>query len=269
MASSPSPPSRPPFPLPPLSREKTRLLRSLLDRRLRKRRGLVLVEGERTLAEAAGRGLLRLLAARGEGTRRDRELARRWGVELFSADEKLWGEVSSVVSSPGLLGVAEPPAPPSLAALASCPPPCRLLYLDGVQDPGNVGALIRSAWALGFAAALAGPGTSDPGNPKAVRASAGGVFHLPVLPVGGEADILPLLESGFTLYLADAGGEPWDRVAPSPRALLALGNEGGGLSASLRSLPSAPLSVPMPGGAESLNVLAAGSILMAALSRTL
>ncbi len=256
--------------LSPLSGEKRRLLRSLLSRRLRERRELVLVEGEKNLAEAARAGVLRFLGVReAEPPARARELAARWETGLFRVDEATWKDISAVVSSPGILGVAERPLPWDLrrAAAASGEGKARLLFLDGVRDPGNVGGLIRSAWALGFDAALAGPGTADPFNPKAVRASAGGVFNLPLLPGAGEEELRILLSAGFTLYRAEAGGESWERMDWPPRAVLALGNEGAGLSPALRSLPGSCVSIPMKGGADSLNVLAAGSILMAAMAR--
>jgi RNA methyltransferase, TrmH family len=269
--------------VPPLSQEKRRLLLSLLSRRLRERRGLVLVEGEKNLAEAAARGLLRFLAVRreeggGELAAHARGLAARWGAGLFALDPEGWEQVSAVVSSPGLLGVADQPAPGELAAFSAAPS-SRLLLLDAVQDPGNVGGLLRSAWALGFDGALLGAGTADPFSPKAVRASSGGVFHLPLLRGAGEGEVRALLAAGTVLYLAAgerggpgekperAGAGEWDRVKWAPRALLALGNEGAGLSPGLRALPAVRVFIPMREGADSLNVLAAGSIIMAALSR--
>jgi TrmH family RNA methyltransferase len=251
--------------LPPVPGEKRRLLRSLLSRRLRERRELALVEGERNLAEAARAGCLRFLAVKeGEPAEAARGLAARWQADLFAVDEATWSDVSDVVSSPGILGVAERPRAWDLRAAASGEGDVRLLFLDGVQDPGNVGGLIRSAWALGFTAALAGPGTADLFNPKTVRASAGGVFRLPLAPGAGAGDLRALLASGFILYRAETGGEDWERTRWAARTILALGNEGAGLSPEVRTLHGIAVSIPMRGGADSLNVLAAGSILMAA-----
>src|SRR5512138_3469988 len=155
--------------VPPLSQEKRRLLLSLLSRRLRERRGRVLVEGEKNLAEAAALGHLRFLAVRreeGGGSaeglmERARELSRRLGAGLYTLDADAFEQVSAVVRAPGVLGVADQPPPASLAELAALPS-LRLLLLDAVQDPGNVGGLIRSAWALGFDGAVLTAGTADP-----------------------------------------------------------------------------------------------------------
>ncbi len=250
----------------PLSQAKTTLLRSLLERKGRERHDLLLVEGERTLGEAAGAGLLRFLVARdAETAPRWATLAEGWNVPLLVAGKAVWGEVSEVVSSPGLLGVAERPSPLALPALGG-EGRSLVLFLDAVQDPGNAGAMIRSAWALGAAGALLGKGTVNPGNPKAVRASAGGVFRLPLLEGAGEEELRSLLGRGYALVLAGQGGDPCPSFPWPSRCVLAVGNEGAGLSPLLRSLPGREVTIPMPGGAESLNVLAAASILMASWS---
>jgi len=146
----------------------------------------------------------------------------------------------------------------------------RYLMAQGVQIPGNLGTLVRSAWAFGLDGVVVGKGTVDPWNPKVVRASAGAVFHLPLLgePAGpdgsdggGEAGGAVRLN----VLCADAAGEPLDEVeeARARDWLLVVGNEGSGIS-PLLAHGGRSVAVPLVPGVDSLNVAVAGSILMAA-----
>jgi TrmH family RNA methyltransferase len=134
----------------------------------------------------------------------------------------------------------------------------------GVQDPGNLGAIVRSAWAAGADAVVACSGSADPWGPKAVRASAGGVLHLPlvVAPSAGEA-LGELGALGLTRLAAVVEeGQDYAGVDLARPVALVAGNESaglplGGLAGHLDGL----VSVPMPGGAESLNVAAAVAVI--------
>lgn len=145
----------------------------------------------------------------------------------------------------------------------------RYLMPLGVQIPGNLGTLIRSAWAFGLDGLVVPRGTVDPWNPKVVRASAGGIFHLPLIAApdsgaGAPGDAL----TGVSLLCADPRGVPADQ-APEARApdwVLVVGNETGGLPAHLVRRARA-ISIPMAAGVDSLNVGVAGSILMHLLTR--
>jgi TrmH family RNA methyltransferase len=149
------------------------------------------------------------------------------------------------------------------------------LILDAIQDPGNVGALIRSAVAFGFGGVVVLDGTGDPWGAKAVRAAAGMTFHIPVHSCDADSAIAAVSEMGSTLYCASAEGKP----LRGPRQghgtstggagfALVLGNEGAGVRPVLREAADSIVSVEMNGAAESLNVGIAGSILMHELTRT-
>lgn len=187
-------------------------------------------------------------------------LAAAAGVELETfPDRDVLALADTETPRPVLLVVR--PRPPAPAAEA---PPGRYLYLDAVQDPGNVGTLVRSAWAFGLSGVVVGTGTADPWSPKVVRASAGGVFHLPLL-----ADLSPEpwpRWPGAFLY-AEAGREHADDVAvrAGPDWVLAVGNEGAGVSPRVRAL-GRPVSLAMRPGVDSLNAAVAGSILMYVLT---
>ena len=149
----------------------------------------------------------------------------------------------------------------------------RYLLARGVQMPGNLGTLVRSAWAFGLDAVVIGAGTVGPWNPKAVRASAGAVFHLPLLGepagLGEKGDGGRAGEAGrLNLLCADAAGDPPEAVeeARARDWVLVVGNEGSGIGGPLGQRGRA-VSVPLAAGVDSLNVAVAGSILMYALVR--
>jgi RNA methyltransferase, TrmH family len=140
-----------------------------------------------------------------------------------------------------------------------------VLLLDAVQDPGNLGTLVRTAEALGVAAVVALPGTVDPWNAKAVRSAAGSLFRVPVLPATWKEARARLAGSGYRLLAAEVGGAPV--AAVHGRVGLVVGNEGAGLSAAVRAGVDGRVGIPLQGRAESLNVAAAAAILLYELMR--
>lgn len=142
-----------------------------------------------------------------------------------------------------------------------------LLVLDRIQDPGNLGTLLRTALALGWQAVYLLEGSCDPFNDKALKASMGATFCLPLLH-GNREGLLSVIDSEkLTPYAAALQGTPLDALLLSPKPLLILGNESKGITADLLSL-SQPVSIPMRGKMESLNVSCAGAILMYQLLQT-
>jgi TrmH family RNA methyltransferase len=140
----------------------------------------------------------------------------------------------------------------------------RLLVLDGVQDPGNVGTLLRSAAGLGASAVLTLPGTVDPWSAKVVRASMGALFRLPTVGDTAEAVAAFLAAQRIVLWGADGAGEPVGTLAAHApdRLAVAVGNEGAGLSGAVRARAARLVAVPSSGLVESLNVAVAASILL-------
>jgi TrmH family RNA methyltransferase len=138
----------------------------------------------------------------------------------------------------------------------------RLVVLDAVQDPGNVGTLIRAADALGASAVVVLPGTADPWSPKCVRAAAGASFRLPVV----DASVRELTDwcrsRGVPLLAAAASGDPAPRAAAARDVAVVLGNEGAGVSEAVRAVCDGSVAIPQRGPADSLNVATAGAILM-------
>jgi len=248
----------------PLSREKIRVLRSLSSRKIRDRRKLCLVEGERSIAQCRASGFLEYLIAGPDLTTEfilsalgEAELT----VPLYSMQPDLSGEISAVARSTGLIGVSRIPDDPVLNSFARNDPSSIMLFLDGVQESGNVGGLIRSAWGLGVRGVLLGPGCADPFSAKAVRASAGGVFSLPVKKSFDFDDLEKLAGSGWSVYLADSAGISVRNASFAGPLILVMGSEVSGLSPRLEVLGD-KIAVPMMRGVDSLNVVVAGSIIL-------
>lgn len=258
--------------LPPLSRRRLKDLARLGQRKHRERLAQFIVEGVRS-AEAAveARAPLVMLVATMSATESDRvaALLRAADAPAYVCDDDDFERLSSVATSQGVLAVAALRTV-SYEALRGAR---RILALDGVQDPGNVGTLIRTAAWFGVDALLTGPGTADVFAPKVVRSAMGGLWDLALARTSdfaGGADALAdtlarLRADGFACYGADLSGTParaWQPAAPS---VLTLGSEAHGLApptlAALDDTVTLPGS-PRHAGAESLNVAVAGGILM-------
>lgn len=153
-------------------------------------------------------------------------------------------------------GVAAEFPLPKPSALQTGP----LLVLDRLSDPGNVGTLIRTAIALGWAGIYFMPGTVDPFHEKVVRASRAALFRFP-WQLGSWEELKQLKLEG---YVADIGGTPLDQVAPKKEIALVLSNEGQGVSDEGQTFGER-ITIPMHGEMESLNVAISGAILMYAL----
>jgi TrmH family RNA methyltransferase len=162
-----------------------------------------------------------------------------------------------------LMVVAEPR--PALGSVIRAG--ARLLVLDAIQDPGNLGTLIRCAAAFDLDGVVALDGTVDPWNPKAVRAAAGTCFRLPVLTAPWPRVDDALVEAGLALLVADAGGTDAELVSPARGWALVVGSEAHGARRELREVADTTVAIPMPGGTESLNAGVAGGLLLYALTR--
>lgn len=133
----------------------------------------------------------------------------------------------------------------------------RVLVLDGISDPGNMGTLIRTAAALNFDAVYILPSSTDPFNDKALRSARAAPFFIQIY----EGDYEELLESCPTIYIADMKGVPLENFSFTAPLALALGNESKGVSDRLR-LVSKSVCIPMNKRIESFNVATAGAIMM-------
>jgi len=147
-----------------------------------------------------------------------------------------------------------------------------IVVLAGLQDPGNLGTILRSAEAFGATAILSLPGTVSAWNPKAVRASAGSVFRLPLLETNVEECFSRLHEASVRIWTtavptATNCAEPADRIDLAGPVALLIGNEGNGVPQALAELADGAVTIPCPGPVESLNAAAAASVLLYEASR--
>jgi TrmH family RNA methyltransferase len=253
-----------------LSSREARLIRGLRRRKIREQEGLFLAEGVRVVEDLLASGLplkVGVVSPALEDTPRGTKLARdlEAACPVRRVPDRTLEELAATETPQGVLVVAQ--APRWELGELEVGEAAVVLVLDGIQDPGNFGTLVRTADALGVVAVAALPGTVDPWNPKSVRSAAGSLFRVPVVQPRFDELAAWLDTQGFTLYAADAQGAPAEQFEWSARAALAVGNEGAGLSPEVRRAAAALVSIPIRGGAESLNVGVAAGILLYLLTR--
>ncbi len=143
-----------------------------------------------------------------------------------------------------------------------------VLVLAGLQDPGNVGTILRSAEAFGATGVISLPGTVSAWNPKSVRASAGSVLRIPLIEANPENAVAYLRESGIEVLVTTAvAGLSADRARLSDPVAFLIGNEGNGVPEGIAALADGAITIPCPGPVESLNAAIAASVLLYEASR--
>jgi TrmH family RNA methyltransferase len=143
-----------------------------------------------------------------------------------------------------------------------------IVVLAGVQDPGNLGTILRSAEAFAANGVVSLPGTVSCWNQKAVRASAGSVFRLPLVTATVDQCFMRLHEAGVTiLTTVTRGGAPADDFDLAEPVALLIGNEGNGVPDEMAALAGSAITIPCPGPVESLNASVAAGVLLYEASR--
>ncbi|HEX4005896.1 MAG TPA: RNA methyltransferase [Acidobacteriaceae bacterium] len=261
---------------------RVRELRAAFARAPREVTEVIGLEGEHLLAEALRSGLrLRTVfvradpARRGDSLHRLDRLALPPSVPIVELTPPVFDSAVETESPQGIAALVEPPrfslaealGEPDTPTLHSARPAPLVLIAAGLQDPGNFGALIRSAEAFAASGVLALPGTVDLWNAKALRASAGSAFRVPVVHERSAAVFSALSERRIPILAAVPAAAHDDAIPCSrydftqPAAIL-IGNEGSGLSHDLLDRADARIAIPMPGPVESLNAAIAASILL-------
>ena len=253
-----------------LSKARSGLLQRLQRRKQREREGCFVVEGVRAARAVLGAELAvrfavvspRLAELDADGTLA--EVLSRAKFDVVTIEDKELAAHSDTMSPQGILLVCDEPQA-TLEQLRVRDG--GLLVADAIQDPGNLGAMIRSAAAFGLAGLVALDGTVDTWNAKVVRGSAGASFRLPVVRATCAELLSFVAAQDVRLLAADSiGGD----VAASDKSLpwaLAIGNEGAGLRVELRQAAADTVTVPMRPDADSLNAGAAAAILCYELTR--
>ncbi len=244
-------------------------VRRLANGRFREREKKFLVEGVRFVEEAlaadwrvemliyTGKSMENPRAKKLLTTAIDREAV------LLEVAEDLFAELADTATPQGIMAVAGQRTC-SLEDLGQINDPALLVLIDGVQDPGNLGAIVRSADAAGAGAVILCKGTADLYNPKTLRATMGSIFHLPVMQGAAVDEVISYLNRrGIKIVAGDPRAErvlfEIDLQAP---CALAVGSEAAGAGAALREGVDETARIPMPGRAESLNVAISVSIML-------
>lgn len=228
------------------------------EREYRAETGEFLCDGEKLLTEA----LLNGAEVTAVLYREKRPGQPPEGVPAYTAADEVFDFASPLVNSPGpLFTVKMRPIPPVNT-------PERVLVLENVQDPGNVGTVLRTAAALGTDLVVLTGECADLYNPKTVRAAMGALFRQSAAELSPEALKARLREWGLPLYGAALSPDSADvRTVVLHRAAVAVGNEGGGLSEGLLEMCDKKIIIPMTPGSESLNAAVAASVLMWEMAR--
>jgi RNA methyltransferase, TrmH family len=211
----------------------------------------LLLEGPKQIADARRAGWVPLAWALGEDV-----VSPDPSVPAVHLARSLIRELTDARHPQGVLALFRRPKSDRNALFASADP--FLVVLDGIQDPGNVGTIIRLATAFDATGVVANEGTADPFSPKALRASAGAALLIPVVKATTD-ELVDLLEArSIPLYAADAGGEEIPIRRP---AAIVFGNEGRGVSEGIRAGARA-VGIRMSPRIDSLNVGGAAAILL-------
>jgi RNA methyltransferase, TrmH family len=246
------------------------LIRDLHRRRGRERRGLALAEGVRLVEEGLAAGIPIRGAAVSpalEATLRGKTLKAALLEREIRIEEYTEAELEALADTEhpqGVVAVIEPKRW-SLSDIRMLTGTTAVV-LDGVQDPGNVGTILRTALGLGATGVIALKGTADLTNSKVIRSAMGASFHLPAVPATPEEFVAWAKLQRAEIWIAEGSGEPAERLS-GPRAdrspvALVFGNEGAGISSVLESAATRRVAIPLAQGVESLNVAVAAGILL-------
>lgn len=243
-------------------------LRGLGAKKARVAQRLLLAEGPKLVAEALKEGLAPHQAL----------VSTEWAQEQEETIAALAAAGCQVrlCSDHVLHAVSETRTPQGICASFSWPEtlapeaqPPLLVALDGVQDPGNVGGIWRTADAAGFSGILFSDGCADPTSPKVVRAAMGSSFRLPASSCGDfAAELARRRQQGYAVIVTALDGSDFFENPPAPgqKCLLVIGSEGHGVRPETRKEATHVSRLPMRGGAESLNANVAAGIMLYALS---
>ena len=244
-----------------LKNPKVSLWRTLKDRKGRKDTGCFLVEGRKMAEEA---------------------FSSTYPIEAILVDEALLDTFALPAQHPVytmpahvLAAICDTKTPQGIAVVlkmqtAALPPQARkLIALDGVQDPGNVGTILRTADCAGLDGILLSEQCADIFSPKVLRATMGSIFRMPVMITQNLPDaLMTLRKDGFPILSSQLDGEPFYQRSPiGDRFCLIVGNEGNGVSPAVQAVATHRLKLPMRGGAESLNAAVAAAIMMYDLTK--
>lgn len=230
----------------------------------RRKQGLFVVEGRKMCAEMPKEWLHSVYVSENylenmpEQTRKEYD---ERGI-LNIAAEHVFLHMSGTKTPQGILAVGRQPVY-TLGQLTERAGAPFIIALENLQDPGNVGTILRTAEAAGAAGVLLSRQSADLFNPKTVRATMGAIYRLPFLYVENLAETAgQLKDEGYTVYAAKMEGQFYDEKDYTQKTVFLIGNEGSGLTAQMQAAADEAVCIPMEGKTESLNASVAAGILM-------
>lgn len=247
--------------------ERVKYVRSLNDGRVRQRERAFVIEGVRLVGEALRAGIApSLVIIDGEAlerTPRGRELLGALRpFHPLQATEQVLRAATQTMTPQGVVAVVPLPLPTSLDSSGPL-----MVLLESVGDPGNVGTILRTAWASGIVRTVVGLQSADFHSPKVVRSAAGAHFHLQLLVVPDWPSLRQQLPDHKLLVAVAAGGTPYLELRWDEPSLLVIGSEARGVRSEIVAAANSLVHIPMPGHAESLNAAVAAGILIFAAVR--
>lgn len=236
----------------------------LASRKYRQKYGQYLIEGEKLLQEAVNTGQILKIAVMTK-SREDFAAAEHLPCETVRAEDRLFSQMAQTESSQGILAVVEKKEYDEAAFRRRIrEKKGNVILLDRLQDPGNIGTIIRTADAAGYSGVMTIKGTADLFSPKIVRAAAGSLFRMPVFSADSPKEAVRILEAEEKM-IAAAGFETetlYYEAKLDRNVGLIIGNEGNGISEELMGMAHQIVKIPMSGEMDSLNAAVAAGILM-------
>lgn len=236
------------------------------ERQVREKKKLFVAEGAKVVSDMVAKGCpveaiyVSNSFAEGETWAGISTEVGKKGIPVFSAIDRDIENVSGLRQSQGVLALIKMPS--SVGSIPASGETAFLVLCDGVQDPGNLGSIIRTASAFGAGAVLLTGDSADAYSPKTVRGSSGTVMDLPVVSFG-TTELLGLKESGYRFLVGCPPGQGAPDIADVPAApggcVLVFGSEGKGVSEDVTGVADGYFTIPIS-GVESLNVVAAAAI---------
>lgn len=237
----------------------------LRDRRHREKQQRILIDGARELCRAMAAGVRLVEVFLCEPLCQDNETQRllttlpECGCEVLRVSESVFQKLAFGQRTEGVLGVAETPRP-TLESL-EIQQNAIVAVLEGIEKPGNLGAVIRSAEGAGVSAVIVADARTDLYNPNAIRASLGTIFTMPVCQSTSDEVLAWLRQRQFTIYAARVdGSRPYTEVDYHGPTAILLGSEAAGLSSTWTGEDIQAVRLPMLGAADSLNVSATAAV---------
>ncbi|MEX2600848.1 MAG: RNA methyltransferase [Balneolaceae bacterium] len=219
--------------LPEASNRQLTLWRKLLLRKHRRREGCFLAEGERCVEQILENGVIRVREILFMDGFTPSGIISESGLPMYQVSREEFAGIADTENPQGVSALCEIPAEPSLNVLGE---KSRLLIAtDGIQDPGNLGTMIRTAVWFGAGGLLSGTGTVDVWHPKVVRSSAGSTGLLPVLNLDLEEALARMSDAGWKIWLLDGGEKstPLHKSGPEEKCVIIVGNEANGIRPEL------------------------------------